>query len=222
MRMQRRDLLVCFVLLVSLLACGCTLPGDDGTQSDTTHAPALTPASSSQTGNKPLQPVPTPPGQWDGKEPYEVKLVDPATYHITPTDTPIPTMKQPDDLHIDTRAMMNYATISSENSTGVMATEIYRVPTPYWELNYTVAASNPEYARFKIEIRDPNDPNRFVGEVSLDRADFSKGTNSTKTDTSCSGSLALREGFREYYFVIYPEYLRSFSVVVQVPKKYLV
>jgi hypothetical protein len=222
MDMQRRDLLACCCLLVlSLLACGCMQAGGEEAQ------PTPTPAPPPQVGSDIPQPVPTPPGQWDGKKPYDVKFVDPATYHITPTVTPTITMvKQPNDLQVETR-MKDYAMISSKNASGVMATEVYHIPFPYWELNYTATGYNSEGARLKIEIRDANDPNRPVGEVKLGRADFKSPTNttvnnSTAKENTCSGTLLLREGFRDYYFVIYPESLRSFDVVIRAPANYMI
>lgn len=221
MDMQRRVLLACCVLVLSLLACGCMQAGGDGAQSGPT--PTVTPAPPPQGGSGAPQPVPTPPGQWDGKEPYEVKFVDPATYHITPTVTPTITMvKQPNDLQVETRKMKDYATISSTKVEKVMTTEVYHIPFPYWEIHYTADAKIKEYARFEVEVRDAEDPNRLVAEIDLKRADFMTPKNSTAEETANSGTILLREGFRDYYFVISTESIRSFSVVVRAPAQYMV
>lgn len=219
MDMQRRDLLACCVLVLALLACGCTQSGDDGAQ----PTPTPTPAPPLQAGSGNPQPVPTPPGVWDGKKPYDVKFVDPATYHITPTVTPTPTMvKEPNDLRVDTRTMKDYATISSTKVEKVMTTEIYHIPFPYWELDYTADAKIKEYARFEVEVRDAEDPNRLVAEIDLKRADFMTPKNNTAGNTANSGTIFLREGFKDYYFVISTESISSFSIVVRAPAQYMV
>ncbi|WP_298665707.1 hypothetical protein [uncultured Methanofollis sp.] len=226
MDMQRIDILACCVLVLSLLACGCTQPGGDGAQSgtNTTTVPALTPGSPSpQAESSSPRAVPTPPGEWDGKKPYDVKFVDPATYHITLTVTPTTTpVKPPNDLHVDTVAMKDYAKISSTKVEKVMTTEIYHIPFPYWELDYTVNAQFKERARFDLEVRDAEDPNRLLAEVNMNRANFMTPKNNTLGNTANSGTLLFREGFKDYYFVIRTDKISSFSLVIKVPEKYLV
>ncbi|MDD4254802.1 MAG: hypothetical protein PHP59_05430 [Methanofollis sp.] len=218
MDMQRRDLLACCVLVLSLLACGCTGPGGDEAQ----PTPTPTPAPPIQAGSGVPQPVPTPPGEWDGKKPYDVKFVDPAMYHITPTVTATTTMvKQPNDLQVDKKAMKEYAKISSNDMGKVMTTEIYHIPFPYWELDYTADAKIKELARFAVEVRDAEDPNRLVAEIDLKRADF-MASGTSQENTANSGTILLREGFRDYYFVIQKDQISSFSLVIKVPEKYLV
>lgn len=221
MDMQRRDLLACCVLVLSLLACGCTGPGGDEAQP--TPAPTPTPTPPIQAGSGVPQPVPTPPGEWDGKKPYDVKFVDPATYHITPTVTATTTVvKQPNDLQVDKTALKEYAKISSTKVEKVMTTEIYHIPFPYWELDYTADAKIKELARFDLEVRDAEDPNRLVAEVNMNRANFLQPKNSTLENTANTGTILLREGFRDYYFVIKTDQISSFSLVIKVPEKYLV
>lgn len=219
MDMQRRTLFVGALLLVAMVVgCGCTQQ-DSGTVENGT-SPTPTVVVQAEAGQ--VQPVPTPPGQWNGKDPEEVKFVDPSVYHITPTETTIALVTPPDDLHVDTTSMKDYATISSENVSGVMATEIYHIPFPYWELNYTVTGYNSDYAHFKMEIKDAEDPNREVGDITLGRSEFHAEDNSTEEENTSTGTLLLREEFGDYYFVIHPELIKSFSIKIRVPGKYLV
>lgn len=222
MDMQSRTFFVGVLVIVAVvLACGCTQQDEGMTEDEITSTPTAT----VQAEGAPAQPVPTPPGEWSGDKPEEVKFVNPSVYHITPTETTnAPFVKPPDDLHVvNTTDMKNYATISAENSSGVMTTEIYHIPFPYWELNYTVTGYNSEYAGFRMEIKDAEDPNREVGEVVLIRSDFKQSINSTDEDNNtCTGTLLLREGFKDYYFVIHPETIKSFSINIRVPTKYLV
>lgn len=220
MDMQRRAFFVGVLLVVAVvLACGCTQ--QEGEMNEDEITPTQTVAV--QAEGAPAQPVPTPPGEWGGDKPEEVKFVDPSVYHITPTETTIALVKQPDDLHVNTTFMRDYAAISSKNVSGVMATEVYHIPFPYWELNYTITGYNSDYARFKLEIKDAEDPNRDVGEIALIRSDFKPSVNSTdEENNTCTGTLLLREGFKDYYFVIHPETIKSFSIKIRVPDKYLV
>lgn len=226
MGMHTKCLIVCLLIMAAAaLVCGCT---DESAPAGETPAPTLPEPTEAAVG----QPVPTPPGAWDGSEPKEIVFVDPATYHL-PTPTPtVAFTRPPDDLHVIyagfgtaskpgvTEDWRSYFEIASENSGSVMASEVFHIPFPCWAINYTATAYNSEYSGFKVEIRDANDPNRDVGSVILYPADFSKVGD--KTDFTSTGSILFREGFKDYYLVIHPTSLRSFSVTVYGPATYMI
>ncbi len=227
MGMHTKSLIVCLLIMAAaVLVCGCT---DESASAGETPAPTLPEPTEAAVG----QPVPTPPGAWSGSEPKEIGFVDPATYHL-PTPTPtVAFTRPPDDLHVaygqdgtasEAGLSMNvwgsYFEIASTHSGSVMASEVFHIPFPYWAINYTATAYNSEYSAFSVEIRDANDPNRDVGGIELSGPDFIN--NDSETNFTASGALLFREGFRDYYMVIDPTGLKSFSVRVFGPAKYLV
>jgi len=227
--MQKKSIMVCLLLMAAaLLVCGCTEEG-----SSAGETPVATPEPTETTEAPVGQPAPTPPGDWGGTEPYEVGFVDPATYHL-PTPEPTVTLtRPPDDLNVEYSTggigsdavpsmMKPYANFSAERPSGVMASAIYHVPFPYWALNYTVEAYNSEYSRFSVEIMDANDPNREVGGIKLSGPDFINNASESESNFTRTDTLLLREGFRDYYLVVEPSGLKSFSITILAPAKYMI
>lgn len=222
--MHVKSLIVC-LLVAALLACGCT--DEAASAGETTPAPTPGPTEAPV-----AQPVPTPPGSWGGSEPKEIRFVDPATYHLPTPEPTVTFTRPPDDLQVlcagfgtaskpgVTEDWRPYFEIASEKSGSVMASEVFHIPFPYWAINYTATAYNSEHSGFSVEIRDANDPNRDLGSVTLYPADFSKVGD--KTDFTSTGALLFREGFKDYYLVIHPTGLKSFSIRVYGPAKYMV
>ncbi|MDD2473738.1 MAG: hypothetical protein PHR49_07100, partial [Methanoculleus sp.] len=176
------------------------------------------------------QPAPTPAGPVRGeKTPQSVEFVDPRVYHI-PTPTPAITMtKLPDDLRVSGK-MVEYATATVDYPPRVLATGTYHIPYPYWDLNVSVTPMN-EYPWLGIEVRDPEDPNRVVKKIQYSRSDIlypdnssrSTGNSSTTVDFSeREETFTIREGYDDFYFVIRSESLKSLTLTIRVPEKYLV
>lgn len=164
------------------------------------------------------QPAPTPPVPGRGDTiPQSVGFVDPATYHIA---TPAPTttmVKPPIDVQVS-GGMVEYAKVSCEYPPRVLATDSYHIAFPYWELTVKMTPMN-EYPWFVMEVRDKDDPNRIVTTIRYSRNDILGVTEGSKGKEE---TFLIREGYGDYYFVIRSESLRSFSVTVRVPEKYLV
>lgn len=89
MGMHTKCLIVCLLIMAAaVLVCGCT---DESAPAGETPAPTLPEPTEAAVG----QPVPTPPGAWDGSEPKEIVFVDPATYHLPTPRPPSPSRGPP-------------------------------------------------------------------------------------------------------------------------------
>lgn len=163
-------------------------------------------------------PAPTPHVPPRGADqPQSVRFVDPATYHI-PTPTPTVTMvKPPIDVQVSGK-LVDYAKVTSDYPPRVLATEVYHIPFPYWAVNVSVAAMN-EYPWLVVEIRDPDDPNRIVQEIRYSRNDI---LLPDKDSGKKEEQFIIREGYDDYYFTIRSESLKSLTITIRVPEKYLV
>ncbi len=222
--MQGRHILVLILLIGAAMAGGCTAEEEAaGTQSA-----ATTPAPTEVQAVGGSQPAPTPPVPLRGKDqPQSVGFVDPATYHI-PTPTPTTTMmRPPQDVQISGN-LVDYAEVTCDYPPRVLATEVYHIPFPYWVVNVSAMPMN-EYPWLVIEIRDPDDPNRIVKEIRHSRADILYyGNTSTVTNRSelkpieKEVTYIIREGYDDYYFSIRSESLKSLTITIRVPEKYLV
>jgi hypothetical protein len=76
-----------------------------------------------------------------------------------------------------------------------------------------------EFPWLAVEIRDPDDPNRIVKEIRYSRNDIlvPDGNSDGKEER-----FIIREGYDDYYFVTRSESLKSFTITISVPEKYLV
>lgn len=221
--MQGRHILLLIFLAAAVVAGGCTAPENtapDVQPTSPTPFPAETVGAS--------QPAPTPAGPLRGDQtPQRVGFVDPRTYHL-PTPTPTITMtKLPDDLRVSER-MVEYAAVNCDYPPRVLATAVYHIPYPYWDLNVSVTPMN-EYPWLAIEVRDPEDPNRVVKEVRYSRGDIlyagdntTKGSSVENSTVKKTETFTIRNGYGDYYFVIRSESLKSLNLTVLVPEKYLV
>ncbi len=220
--MQGRHILLLVLLAAAVVAGGCTTTEDAGDTGDAqpvspTPSPTLTQAVGAG------QPAPTPAGPIRGEEtPQSVGFVDPRTYHI-PTPTPTITMtKLPDDLRVSEK-MVEYAVVTCEYPPRVLATEVYHIPFPYWAVDVSATPMN-EYPWLVMEIRDPDDPNRVIEEIRYSRGDILyAGTSFTgSSSVEKEETFTIREGYDDYYFVIRSESLKSLTITIKVPEKYLV
>ena len=212
--MQGRLILLLILLAAAVVAGGCTVPEESGEAQPVSPVP--TPAQTQAVGAGLPAPTPAAPVRGE-KTPQSVGFVDPRTYHIA-TPTPTATMmKPPNDLRVSEK-MVGYATATADYPPRVLATEVYHIPFPYWDLGLSVTPMNDD-PWFMMEIRDPEDPNRVVRNIQYSRSDIlsSSGDARTKEET-----FTIREGYGDYYFIIRSESLKSFTVTIEVPEKYLV
>ncbi|MDD4256086.1 MAG: hypothetical protein PHP59_12025 [Methanofollis sp.] len=182
---------------------------------------AAAPINQTLQGSDPAQvtftPTPTPlmPG-WDGKV-RDIGFVDPATYHLNISDEQVRWRETPSgDAGKDT--MVPYATI---RGTGSGTTEIIHVPVPYWELRYDADPYNTEFGYLNVQVMDAADPNRFVRIVTLQRADLVPAENATREWKNENWKETFYEGQRDYWFVINTRCIRSYTLQVMVPEKYV-
>lgn len=219
--MQGRHILLLILLTATAVAGGCTAPEDTTDALPATLNP--TPASIEAQAIEAGQPAPTPPVPARGAEqPQSVGFVDPATYHI-PTPTPTTTMtKLPQDIRISEK-LVDYAEVTCEHPPRVLATEVYHIPFPYWAVNVSATPMN-DYPWLVVEIRDLDDPNRLVEEIRYFRGDILQvKSNATRSNpTKKEETFIIREGYDDYYFTIRSESLKSLTITIRVPEKYLV
>jgi hypothetical protein len=223
--MYGRHILLLILLTAATVAGGCTAPEDTMDAQPATFNPTPAPAEAQTMGGS--QPAPTPPvPAHGGEQPRSVGFVDPATYHI-PTPTPTIAMtKPPQDIRISEK-LVDYAEVACEHPPRVLATEVYHIPFPYWAINVSVMPMN-DCPSLVIEIRDPDDPNRVVKEIRYFRGDILHYGNTSTTNRSerkpivKAETFIIREGYDDYYFIIRSESLKSLTITIRVPEKYLV
>lgn len=213
----------CHILLLILLAAvavagGCTAPVDpmNAQPGSSTQSPLLILAQTVLGGFPAPTPV-VPVGENKTQGLRSVGFVDPRTYHI-PTPTPTTAMtKQPNDLRVSEN-MVGYATAVRDSPPGVLATEVYQVPFPYWAVNISATPMN-DYSWLTIEIHDNEDPNRIVQTIQYSRHDFPNEGGEFKEKKE---RFTIREGYRDYYFIARSGSLKSLEITILVPEKYLV
>ncbi len=222
--MQGRHVLILILIAAAVVAGGCT--GEEDTAGVQPASPTPAPPEAQAVGGD-LQPAPTPAVPTRGEEePQSVGFVDPATYHLSLTPTPTPTMmKPPNDIRISEK-MVEYATVSCNDGLygrRVLTTEVYHIPFPYWAITVNATAGT-DYPWLVVEIRDPDDPNRLVEEIRYFRGDILEvESNATVNNTvKKDKTFLIREGYDDYYFVTRSESLKSFTITISVPEKYLV
>ena len=217
--MQGRHILLLILLTATILACGCTA---DGERSETQPA-SLTPAPSSAQlqvpGDGMSAPTPAAPVRGNAtQEVRKVEFVDPAVYRI-PTPTPtIAIGKQPDDIKVSEK-MVDYARATINYPPGVLATETYHIPFPYWAFNMSITPMS-DHPWLTIDVHEKDDPNRAVIETirySRNSFPYEGGMPREKKER-----FMILEGFRDYYFIIRSESVKSFELTILIPEKYLV
>ena len=216
--MQRRHILLLILLMAAVIAAGCTTQEESGDTQPLSPTPAPAVTEGEAVGGSLPAPTPPAPARGEAVPPYKVGFVDPQTYHIaTPTPT-VTISKPPNDVRVSEK-MVEYATVTIDHPPGVLATEVYHIPFPYWDLSVSVTPMN-EYPWVVMEVRDPEDPNRAITEpIQYSRHDIfsvEKGSEA-KEET-----FTIREGYGDYYIVIRSESLKSLTITVKVPEKYLI
>lgn len=146
-----------------------------------------------------------------------MEFVDPQKYHI-PTPTPtISPIKPPTVVHVSDK-MVEYATATVDRPDRVLATEIYHVPFPYWDLTAKVTPTG-EYPEFMMEIRDSKDPNRVIKTIKFSQDEILRASRGSR---AIEETVTIREGYGDYYFAIHSESLKSLTLTIKIPEKYLI
>jgi len=178
-------------------------------------------------------PKPTPMPTWNNVV-QTIGYVNPATYGESLTE-PIPnaTIFNASQAAIRNTNMTTYATFSGKYSG---ATQVLKMPFPYWELWYTVQpvvtslqesskSSTGSYSStlptFSIQVIDANDPNRIVRTISppggIDPALWKSDTASDPRPWK----EKFFEGGKSYYFIVNTHYLSSYTITIEVPSSYV-
>lgn len=219
---RRYNVLLLILLAVATIASGCMTPDEESAEMQPAPLTTATTPGEMQAAGGQL-PAPTPPVPTRGEEvPRSLGFVDPATYRI-PTPTPMPTMmRPPEDVRVSEK-MVEYAVVSCDYPPRLLATEVYHIPFPYWAFTVSATPMN-EFPWLAVEIRDPDDPNRLVEEIRYFRGDILEvESNATVNNTvKKDKTFLIREGYDDYYFVTRSESLKSFTITISVPEKYLV
>ncbi|WP_292392516.1 hypothetical protein [Methanoculleus sp. UBA303] len=212
--MQGRLILLLILLAAAVLAGGCMAPEESAEAQPVSPAPSPSPPPAVGAGF----PAPTPAAPVRaGTAPRSVGFVDPRTYHI-PTPTPTIAMTtQPNDLRV-AEGLIEYATATSNGPPGVLATEAYHIPFPYWAFSVSATPMN-DFPWLEIKVYEKDDPNRIVETVHYSRNEFpySGGKFGEKKER-----FVILEGYRDYYFIVRSGSLKSLEISVFVPEKYLV
>ncbi len=212
-------------MLIVLLAAfavigGCTTPDDIVDTGPATPTPA--PAEVEQMGAI-AAPTPGSSARMNtAAGPQSVKFVDPATYRI-PTPTPAIAMtEQPNDLRVSEK-MVEYAKATVDYPPGVLATEIYHIPFPYWELSIS-ATSMDDHPWLSMEIYEKNDPNRAIQEIQFFQFERARAGGGSAGDSAADNgkSFTIRDGYGDFYIVARSGALKSLSLTIRIPEKYLV
>ena len=203
------------VLLIAIVVKPALTGENPGTRWPGVAGPAVTPAwTPAYIPTAPpatTAPTPTPAPTWDGK-PQKIGFVDPATYHIPSGEPPLNlTVQQP---ATDTARWTTYATIDGQWSG---TTGIVRIPYPIWRFDYSrTTTSNDEIPLFNCQIMDAQDPNRFVGVITLRTPEFlaTKGNTEARKEQWVH---TFYEGNHDYYFIINARCLDAYHLEIQVP-----
>jgi len=109
-------------------------------------------------------PVPTP--TWSG-DVESLSFVDPSIYDVE-FATPKPVIEPPHS----PPPVTNWTTYMTLEGTTSGTTGIFSIPYNKWRIKYSVTPMNPEFSTFDLEIRDAMNPNKFVGEISIQNYEF--------------------------------------------------
>jgi len=175
---------------------------------------------------------PTATPTWN-KAVQTIKFVNPATYGENLTESiPNATKLNGSSSAIRDTNMTTYARFSGKYSG---ATQVMKMPFPYWELWYTVepvasslqapaASSEGSYSTamptFSIEVMDADDPNRIVRTITPPGGIDPSLWTDKETDPR-PWKEKFFEGQRSYYFVIQTHLLSSYSIEIKVPTSYV-
>ncbi len=205
--MQRRTILLLLIVVAAIIAGGCMAPDIPESPEDPSPLyPTPAPVATEVRGAGPDHPAH-----------HEIEFVDPQRYHA-PTPTPtIAFSRPPDDLRVSEK-MVVYATATIDRPGRVIATETYHIPFPHWDLTVKMTPMN-EFPWFDMDVRDAGDPNRIIQTIRYSRNDILSGDGDSKEKKE---TFTIREGYGDYYFIARSESLRSLTITIEVPEKYLV
>lgn len=153
---------------------------------------------------------------WDERA-KTVGFVDPASYGIAPTGEGAK-MSVPPSGNTTSRAMVVYAVV---RGSGSGTTDIISIPYPYWELAYDAEAYNTEFSLLNVQVMDATDPNRIVRIASKKDSDFIMGKDFDPAIRKEAWKMKFYEGGRDYWFVINTRSIKSYTLQVLVPERYV-
>jgi hypothetical protein len=160
---------------------------------------------SSETPEIPMDAATPTPTPWD-LTPVTIGFAE-GGERITPSETPEVTQEVP-----SSRTMITYATIEGETSG---TTETFAIPYPYWYMEYTaepMALPPDVFPRIIIQVFDAGDPNRPVRIIDQD-------VYTTAPETPWVEKFY--EGNRSYYFGVTTRFIRSYTITLKVPSRYV-
>jgi len=153
---------------------------------------------------------------WDGSV-KTVGFVDPASYGIITSDEGAE-MSSPPSGNFSSRSMAVYAVIKGSGSG---TTDIIHIPYPYWELSYDAEAYNTVFSYLNVQVMDATDPNRIVKIVSKRDSDFIEGKDFDPAARKEAWKMKFYEGNRDYWLVINTRAIKSYTLQVLVPERYV-
>ncbi|NLA38928.1 MAG: hypothetical protein GX882_06040 [Methanomicrobiales archaeon] len=178
--------------------------------------PAWTPGPL-PTASPTTPPTPTPVPTWDGK-PQKIGFVDPETYHIPAEETRVNMTTAAPPAAPGPTKWVTYATIDGR---GTGTTGVISIPFPLWRLDYSdITTTNYEISRFNCQVMDAADPNHIVHIVTLFSSDF-RGMKDKPEMRKEQWTETIREGNRDYYFIINALCIDAYHVKIQVPEGYV-
>jgi len=114
--------------------------------------------------------------------------------------------------------MVVYAIV---RGTGSGTTDIVYIPYPYWELAYDAEVYNTEFSFLNVQVMDVTDPNRLVKSVRKDGPEFIEGKDFDPAVRKEAWKIKFYEGNRSYWFVINTRAIKSYTLQVLVPERYV-
>jgi len=183
-------------------------PEGGSEQHEETALPSVTPTTTAV----PTTTVPA----WDGSV-KTVGFVDPASYGIITSDEGAE-MSSPPSGNFSSRSMAVYAVIKGSGSG---TTDIIHIPYPYWELSYDAEAYNTVFSLLNVQVMDATDPNRFVRIITRKDSDFITGKDFDPAIRKEAWKEKFYEGNRDYWLVINTRAIKSYTLQVLVPERYV-
>lgn len=213
--MEKRDYIVIVVaILIVLILAVFVKPMLTGQQ--VVFLPASPPSPTEKPIEQGLMPTDTSPSHTPVQEISQISSA-PTQSEVIPTSKSqaaevipevTPMTWQPDPANpMPAIQMINYAEIIGKY-TG--KTEPFRIPTPYWELNYNVTPLD-NTAVFLIDIYKLNNKE----EIPVRSFVWHEGVEPNPQD------LRFFEGGRDYYLNITAEKLKEYKIVIKIPLKYI-
>jgi len=213
--MEKRDYIVIIAAIIIVLIMAVFvkpmltgqqvvfLPSSQSVQTEMPNQEGMVPEESY------VSPTPLPEQQQMTPAPVQVEEKPPSETlpsDVVPNVTPM--SYQPDPSNpMPAVQMINYAEIIGKY-TG--QTNPFRIPTPYWELNYNVTPIDKS-SKFELDIYELTDK----GEQNIRNLIWHEGAEPNPQD------LRFFEGGRDYYLKISADKLDEYRILIKIPLKYI-